>query len=458
MKSRVVIVVGEYTHLHKAMYLAGFLVNKAKCDVTVVAEELPKDSNYSFTIVDGVDFVDATGWCGPEKGKIGKLLADFSSIVKNFNYFRLFYRLWKASSADQNIVKTVMRWAQKIENVKKQADTLYRKKQFDVIVIAKWHSAYSPVWAVLGERYKAPVVAFLQAATTYERLRLVTEKDNTPSSLVPLASHYLPNFVGKKYFSERRRLPLYFAHLITGLSQATQWRHCSSSLVSAFFLESQYAFEHFKAYFEKTPVVVTGDPQYDMIAESDIPLAVRRERYFARFGFLEELKLLVASPPKDYISVANSDEFKTYEELLDCWLSSLKKLRNYNVLISLHPRLSEQVKSRFVRAGFAVVYMESDQWLPVCDALLVDSGTVVKLARALGKIVVCYSICGTPHIDDGVLLAQTGAELAECLDKIDRPELLNELSKKAYSGKNYWGESGQSNANIWHELSLLLRR
>ena len=74
-------------------------------------------------------------------------------------------------------------------------------------------------------------------------------------------------------------------------------------------------------------------------------------------------------------------EFKEYNELADFWLSTLAKIKDHHVLVSLHPSVTYEGMKYLEKRGVTIVKEDISELIPLCDIFVASVSSTIRWAR-----------------------------------------------------------------------------
>jgi hypothetical protein len=170
-----------------------------------------------------------------------------------------------------------------------------------------------------------------------------------------------------------------------------------------------------RAGLPRQQLVVTGSLRLDELANRSTGTTGRRRRLLWELGLPERRRVvLCALPPNQRPQARAGCEFGSYTDLLDFWLSAVRRLPDCNVLINPHPRCPPDEVARLKEAGAAVVPGDIAHFIPLCDVYVASVSATITMAVACGKPVVNYDVYHYHYDDfDGCPLVETVHTRAE---------------------------------------------
>lgn len=180
-------------------------------------------------------------------------------------------------------------------------------------------------------------------------------------------------------------------------------------------------------------------------------LSLRRE-ITTQFAWQHDKPIVLFSPSADLTRQYALPEFDSYHELLDYWACSLKRLRNFNVLISPHPwfQINEPARRVLEATGVAILWRKAADVMPAVDVFATfGASSTPRLAASMGLPVLnylCFDARFRPEDDksyfvgfDTMPVARTRVEWEALLDALDQPDYYAALRHRAQARASFFG-------------------
>ncbi len=222
----------------------------------------------------------------------------------------------------------------------------------------------------------------------------------------------------------------------------------NSGAADAICVESEAMREYYlEGGLPAEQLVATGSLANDTLARSI------RDTVPARRRLLEELQLpaddpffLVAFPP-DFLYLTGGRpecDFKSYEELTRFWLSTLKKIKNHNIVIALHPSVVRDSMLHLETERIKIASLGTAALVPLCDLFVASVSSTIRWAIAAGKPVVNYDVYRYRYTDylkvPGVILVEEQSDFeAVMLRLANEPAFFAEIRRKQEACAHQWG-------------------
>jgi hypothetical protein len=170
----------------------------------------------------------------------------------------------------------------------------------------------------------------------------------------------------------------------------------NSGQADALFVESEGMARFYReAGYAGPPLMVTGAPADDVLADGRARAAAGRAAELARYGLDPTRPLAVTALPPNCFGLHGSIRtirFADYGSLIKAWLGPLAAAFGGNVAISLHPSVDRAAVPDIEALGGRVVDEDILQWIPLCDLFVHCGSSTVRWALACGKPTIDYDV------------------------------------------------------------------
>lgn len=243
------------------------------------------------------------------------------------------------------------------------------------------------------------------------------------------------------------RLPLYkiLVKEIFGIAPVNPWTINSGgadlilvegSAIKSFFMNEKG--------FSDNKVVVAGSVNNDRLFESLLNYSSNKENLVREFNFFSSKPVaLVAIPPNMFDSRILFTEFETYENLIDFWMTEIKRLTSFNILLSLHPAISKQEFNFIKGYGYPILDKSIVDYIPLVDLFIASISATIQWAIACGIPVLNYDSYDYQYDEyrgvEGVLYVNDRfnfKNLIEYFNDLNNLETISVLQKKH---SQHWG-------------------
>ncbi|HAU0491499.1 TPA: hypothetical protein JBG21_14710, partial [Legionella pneumophila] len=85
-------------------------------------------------------------------------------------------------------------------------------------------------------------------------------------------------------------------------------------------------------------------------------------------------------------------EFKSYNDLVDYWISALKNLPNVKLLFQAHPAVTQEQRKYIESKGITLLTDDITKLITECDLLITSVSSVIRLAIVCKKPVINYDV------------------------------------------------------------------
>lgn len=219
-----------------------------------------------------------------------------------------------------------------------------------------------------------------------------------------------------------------------GIAMTRPWIINSEPLRSVWvesdFLAESYMLEGVRGSYLST----VGSPHLDRLAQ-----IIRPQTYAEKSEVWEQLEtdrrkpLLVCALPANLYPDRKGWECATYQELIDRWLQSLRKVKNLSLLVALHPSAGRELEAQVKNWQIPHIRGALQDVLPHASVYVACMSSTISWALACGVPVVnCdaygleYSIFQKAH---GILTLRTCYEFEQALSELDVYFTINEANR-----------------------------
>lgn len=184
---------------------------------------------------------------------------------------------------------------------------------------------------------------------------------------------------------------------------------------------------------------VADDVLFQVLREA----ADRKRQVLNRYNLDPDKPVLLCAFPPPWFPRPGCD-FANYRELTEFWLGALQKVRSFNVIVHLHPRLNKDDFAEYVHRGIVVAKEEVIELIPLCDLYLANISATIRWAIACGKPVLNYDVYKYRFHDydsaGGVKTTESKAEFLSLLNRLTTDEnFLRNLARVQRSIAAEWG-------------------
>ena len=227
-----------------------------------------------------------------------------------------------------------------------------------------------------------------------------------------------------------------------------------SSTVDMLVAESQFTFDHYRRLgINPKKMTLAGKPNMGFLAK------VKRNRKRIENQLVKKLKfqekkptILLAIPPALealFSKPQYKSEFKNHTQIIKFWISAVKSLKKFNVIICLHPSLkADPEKMEFFESleseNIRVSTEDTAKLLSISDLYIAAGSGTIIWALALGVPVVDYDVYGLNFDffknNDDVITIKTKKDFRELIKRIKKTPSILEDKKAALNEKEgYYG-------------------
>jgi len=213
----------------------------------------------------------------------------------------------------------------------------------------------------------------------------------------------------------------------------------------------------------KDNIILTGSLTNDIMVKN---LQKAKKAKSALYKELELPKnkpmILFAVPPNQLYHYGRPEcDFKTYNEMLEFWIKSLKAVKQYNTVISLHPSVKYEKMVYIEKWGGKIAKHKTSQLMPLCDIFIASISTTIQWAIACAKPVLNYDIYRYRYHEydsaKGVITVEKKEDYKYYLDKLTKDKkYYKKIASLQDSCKREWGildgKSAERLINLFNHL------
>ena len=170
----------------------------------------------------------------------------------------------------------------------------------------------------------------------------------------------------------------------------------NSSKADLIFIESQTAFNYAKRLgFKENNLKLTGSVFLDEM------FFAQKERVSYSQSPRQRKTLIASALPPDMFSypLARNIEFRSYESLVDAWCQALGEIPDSDVVISLHPTTSIEVRKQIEANGLKVSKEETHVLISKADLYIASISATIQWAICSLVPTVNYDVYGFAYPD-----------------------------------------------------------
>ncbi|MDT8903852.1 hypothetical protein [Anaeroselena agilis] len=211
-------------------------------------------------------------------------------------------------------------------------------------------------------------------------------------------------------------------------------------------------------------LVLTGTVAHDDLAVGLKEKEIRLEALCFSLGLNNAKPLiLTALPPNMMYGYWRPDcDFDTYEEMVKFWLATLANLKEYNVIVSLHPSVIIDDMEYIEKYGVKITQEKIIDLIPLCDFFVTAVSSTIQWAIACGKPVVNYDVYKYRYADylkvPGVLTFEEKEKYIEYTNRLAYDKAFFQLyAAKQRSCMKEWGNlDGRAGARLLELFASLM--
>lgn len=226
----------------------------------------------------------------------------------------------------------------------------------------------------------------------------------------------------------------YFVRLLFGLIPPEPWL-LHSGYSDLILVESNAMKEYMmEEGLNSIPIEITGSMHHDIMNK----ILLKKENFvnkiFENYNFDKEKKLCLVSLPPNmlYGSGRPECEFEEFNDLVNAFLSAITQLQSYNVIISLHPSISQgDINSVLQINNLIVSYQNITDLIPLCDIFVASISSTIQWAISCSKPVINYDVYKYKYTDyndvKGVVYVDNQFDYIQILKKFQNEEYYNKV-------------------------------
>lgn len=177
-------------------------------------------------------------------------------------------------------------------------------------------------------------------------------------------------------------------------------------------------------------LVLTGALYDDVLAENMREAVERRKALYQELDLPADRPMVLCDVPANQFFAGNiACDFTNYDELVQFWVQTVSALKDYNVILSLHPRLRYEEMRYLEQYGGRISRRDTATLIPLAEFYVSTASSTIRWAIACGKPVVDYDVYNYEWPE----FAQAGGVLSVKT----KGDFLSTLQRLAYDQKFY---------------------
>ena len=338
-------------------------------------------------------------------------------------------RLARAASLDAPFPVTALRAFARQRLEFSRCRRLVAEERPDLLILAEDTVGYETaalIKAAHERRVPSVVLPFtvcnaLEPAEAYFRdpAYSVTRWDNR------LVARMFPRWVYTHRGTTMVRLPAaqLLAKEFLGLAPPRPWQMNSGAadriLVESRFMEAYYRREGLPA----EQLVVTGAIAGDVLAEAKRDAVARRSSLRRELGLTADRPIVLCALPPDQFEIYRGQaDVEDYATLVRVWLQTLAAVKDWDVIVCLHPRADYQAIRYVEDWGVKISQRDTVTLIPLCTVFVAATSATIRWAIACGIPVLNYDVyrVGWTDFDSatGVVRVDTREAFAAALRRL----------------------------------------
>ena len=284
---------------------------------------------------------------------------------------------------------------------RRAVEAFLHRTQADVLLLGGHMVGYdSAVYIQTAHTLKMPVVI---VSSTMDNGQAQAESyyHDPKHSLQPLMNrltgwlypHWVRDWRGKKLI----RMPWgrVLAMEWLGLAPPLPWV-AGSGDADAIAVESEAMVQFYTAAgLPHQQLVITGSLTDDVLAAADQNKPARRTALCQELDLPEDKPILLSALPPDTLYMTGGRpqcDFQTYPQLVEFWVQSLAAVKDWNIVILLHPSVSYEAMRYIEDWGVKIARQPTAEVVPLCDLYVTSVSSTIRWAIACGKPVINYDV------------------------------------------------------------------
>lgn len=189
---------------------------------------------------------------------------------------------------------------------------------------------------------------------------------------------------------------------------------------NALAVESKFMLNYYlKNNLSSKKLFLTGAISDDLIASNNKNLSFKKNQFKRKYHLNNNPVLVCAVPPPQEF---RKTDFKNYDDLLNFWIKSLKKIKNFNVVFNLHPNIPSDKLALFEKEKQIVIRSNLSEFIVFADIFIASVSATIRWAIACGIPVLNYDVYRYHYHDydsvKGVVTVEKKEDFEKVLKKI----------------------------------------
>jgi hypothetical protein len=221
-------------------------------------------------------------------------------------------------------------------------------------------------------------------------------------------------------------------------------------------VESEAMYNHYVYEgIDPKKMVLTGSAFDDELFDNLNHVKDNLIKLYANLGLPQNKPMIVCALPPDQSGSITNSEFNDHYELLNFYIEVMNEITTHNVIFQGHPRVTDEQFEYIRSKNGCVTRLSITELIPLCDLLVSDYSSIMRMAIACGKPVLCYDvfrygakICYESA--EGVIVVEKKEDFKQYLNKLlSDQQFFNEMSALQKKCAKKWGIlDGQSQNRI----------
>lgn len=212
-----------------------------------------------------------------------------------------------------------------------------------------------------------------------------------------LLAFFFPRWV-KRYKGVRilRQKPnVIVAMELLKIAPETPWID-NNGEVDAVAIESRAMLDFYKKLgVNSSNMKLIGSLAEDVLIKNLKKAGLKKQKLYKKLGFKNNypLLLVILVPDMLYMPGGRPEcDFKKYDKIIDYWMKSLQTVKNFNIVINLHPSVNYWEMKHLEKNGIRIARSQSVDLIPLCDLMVTSVSSVIRWAIVCAKPVLNYDV------------------------------------------------------------------
>ncbi len=214
-------------------------------------------------------------------------------------------------------------------------------------------------------------------------------------------------------------------------------------------------------------LVLTGSPVNDIMGSVLQNKEQLRSDLYKELNMPKDRPMILSALPPDFLYVVGGRpqcDFQEYDELVKFWLTSLAEIKEYNIVIALHPSVDYYKVKHLENYGIKIARENIVYLMPLCDIFIASVSSTIRWAIVCGIPVINYDVYRYQYSDylnvDGVITLEEKEDFLRLLHKLTgNPDFYAEIAKKQRNHSKAWGiQDGLSGKRVLDLVDRFIKK